>query len=668
MTEERHARLTTAFLATFRLDASGREEAVSRLAETDPELAPEVLELLACHDDPAGAGMPSTPAIAPPLVVAAPPEPERVEPEPAAAKPVAAKPVEPAPGTAGGESQPAEVDHGGDEMPKRPVLMSILPGPVAAEPVAAAPVSISTPAADAGSATTEAADLARPSSGHETAGPRVSSVFAPVSAEETPPRAPGGRPQMRYPGHRSLFWPLSAAAALVVAVAGWTVPLITLPAATTSKVAAEPAASPDRPEAELVSEFLADVLAEPDPAAAGREASMIAWLDRCAQQLGSRLAARPQVKATLHGTLGRAYNGLRLHPQAELQFRAMLELRRTELGPTHRATLDAVALVGCALLEQGRRLDEAEQFLRDALRDRLAQLGARDPDTLASRVHLARLHAKRAEVEEAERVYDDVLKVMRSELGPDHPVTLEGMERYALFLLGLNRTAEAALRVEEIHKRYRKRYGPDHPRTVAMLNALATTYSRRGDDQKAEAAFKDLLRIHLEQHGKEHQKTLFARLNLGIVLEKRKNFAAAEVQFRHAVEIHRESGVLDPPVLVTAATRWARVLVQLGRLEQAAAEFERIDALVTRLYGAGDRRLHHFRTERGELLSALGRFPAAEKVLLKNYRWLKQRPGDELPQRDDYLAPLARLYEKWGKERQAGRVRDEIRQRRAAHR
>ena len=76
-------------------------------------------------------------------------------------------------------------------------------------------------------------------------------------------------------------------------------------------------------------------------------------------------------------------------------------------------------------------------------------------------------------------------------------------------------------------------------------------------------------------------------------------------------------------------------LARLGRLEQAATEFGRIDALVARLYGVRDPRLHHFRAERGELLISLGRFPEAEKVLLENYRWLKKRPGGGMPRRDD---------------------------------
>ena len=145
---------------------------------------------------------------------------------------------------------------------------------------------------------------------------------------------------------------------------------------------------------------------------------------------------------TSRDNLAHVLNRLGRLEEAEVEHRAVLQIRRRVSGEEHPDTLtsrDNLALV----LNGLGRLEEAEAEHRAVLEIRRRVSGEEHPDTLISRGNLALVLGDLGRLEEAEVEHRAVLRIRRRVLGEEHPSTLTSRGNLAHVLHGLGRLEEA---------------------------------------------------------------------------------------------------------------------------------------------------------------------------------------------------------------------------------
>src|SRR4029077_3504707 len=126
----------------------------------------------------------------------------------------------------------------------------------------------------------------------------------------------------------------------------------------------------DRADAEAavaraVNQFLQDdLLSQANPESQGGvetkpdpDVKALTLLDRAAAKVEKRLADQPLVESTIQKTIGKAYYGLGLYPQAEQHLRRAYELSKAHIGADDPATLDILMLVSSAAIDQDKNAE-----------------------------------------------------------------------------------------------------------------------------------------------------------------------------------------------------------------------------------------------------------------------------------------------------------------------
>jgi len=150
--------------------------------------------------------------------------------------------------------------------------------------------------------------------------------------------------------------------------------------------------------------------------------------------------------------------------------RAYTELLRAD-GPDALTTLASRSDLAVTMHAMGR-LPDAEAEYRAILDGRTAALGTSHPDTLVSRNNLAVvLHSER-KLNEAEAEYRAILDIRTTTLGPEHPSTLLSRNNLGVVLKDLGRLAEARAELEEAVRLRTRVLGKDHPHTIISRDNL----------------------------------------------------------------------------------------------------------------------------------------------------------------------------------------------------
>ncbi len=135
----------------------------------------------------------------------------------------------------------------------------------------------------------------------------------------------------------------------------------------------------ERETASRVSDFLVELLEQPDPARArGEEVTVRKVLDRGAAKIADELDDQPEIQARLLETLGRVQLNLGLFDAAEPALTQALELRRRLRGPDHVEVAAALFKLGELEFERAH-YDRALAFAEQSLAMRRRLLGERDP-------------------------------------------------------------------------------------------------------------------------------------------------------------------------------------------------------------------------------------------------------------------------------------------------
>ncbi|HLB55026.1 MAG TPA: serine/threonine-protein kinase [Gemmatimonadales bacterium] len=214
--------------------------------------------------------------------------------------------------------------------------------------------------------------------------------------------------------------------------------------------------------------------------------------------------------------------GLLLYAEQDLggavtRLEASLAARRRLYG-RHPLVAEVLSNLG-AVLEDQRRLDEAEASYREAMAIGIERLGA-DNDMVTSVMNnLALLLAGRGKTAEAERLYRQALATDQRKFGPDHPFVGTDALNLASLLCRAGDPVEGLTLARRAREIMRTHQGADswEAATATLANGGCLTRLRRFSE--AEAALHGGLQVLEREFGAGHWRVDSARSRLRTLYE-----------------------------------------------------------------------------------------------------------------------------------------------------
>ncbi|HEY1678255.1 MAG TPA: serine/threonine-protein kinase [Candidatus Sulfotelmatobacter sp.] len=301
-------------------------------------------------------------------------------------------------------------------------------------------------------------------------------------------------------------------------------------------------------DAKAVNQFLKDdLLSAADPAAQGGaetkpdpDIKVRTVLDRAAAQAEKRFADKPLVESEIQMTIGDAYKGLALLPEAEQHLRRAYELSKAQLGPDAPRTLDMLMSLSGVESEEDKN-EAAAADAETAYEADLRGLGPNDPRTVVAMQNLGVMYLFTNQFAEAEPLLKKALAIQTAKNGYDNIDTLNTSDSLAQLYIMQSRYSEAHPLMEKALDSYRRVYGPDHPFTHRERYGMAKVALGEGNYAEAEKQFSAVLASELPLKGPKHLDVIASETNLGLAYVEEGKFNEAMTLLGNTLEISRQA-------------------------------------------------------------------------------------------------------------------------------
>ena len=408
--------------------------------------------------------------------------------------------------------------------------------------------------------------------------------------------------------------------------------------------------------AQAVNDFLQnDVLAQasaakqsgpgtkPDPDLKVRTA-----LDRAAHRIQGKFEKEPQVEAAIRNTVGTAYIGLGLFPEAAKQLEAALDLRQRVLGREHPETLRSMNNLGNVYWREGK-YPQAEALDDQTLQIERRVLGPEHPDTLVSMNNLAWVYSDEGKYPQAEALYTQALEIRRRVLGPEHPDTLVSMNNLAHVYWYEGNYPQAEALDDQTLQIDRRVLGPEHPETLWSMGNLANVYWAEGKYPQAEALAGQTLEIRRRVLGPDHPETLWSVNNLANVYSGEGKYSQAEALFTQAIENRRR--VLGPehPDTLRSMFNQANLYASEGKYAQASALHSQTLEIRRRVLGPEHPDTLLSSNSLADAYANQGKYAKAETQVSQTLQVERRALAPDNPLALWALADLGEMYQRQGK-------------------
>jgi tetratricopeptide (TPR) repeat protein/tRNA A-37 threonylcarbamoyl transferase component Bud32 len=280
----------------------------------------------------------------------------------------------------------------------------------------------------------------------------------------------------------------------------------------------------------------------PNPKLTVREA-----LERAERRIGNRFKDRPLQEAAVRKAIGDALCGIGQAARGVEQLQRAVKLRRTELGPDHRDTLNAMISLSRAYYGAGRHA-EALSLLEEILKRARSALGPDDEDTATAMSDLARSYRHAGRFDKALPLYQETLRLNEAAWGPDHPDTLGSMNNLAM---GYHRQGRLDLAMPLFQKamtRMKATLGLHHPFTQNAMRGLADVYRDADRLEEALELYREVVRLRAETMGPGDPATLGEMDRLASTLVMARKYDEAAKVYREMLDrLRSDSGKEMPP-------------------------------------------------------------------------------------------------------------------------
>ena len=284
-----------------------------------------------------------------------------------------------------------------------------------------------------------------------------------------------------------------------------------------------------RRRVEASRDFLAQIIASADPAAFGRDATVIEAVRAALPMLDAMDAGSPADASVLRRTVAQTFRSLGALEDADAAFQSAQDLAAIAWGEGSHERV-SLALEHAELMMVMGRLEEARVTVERAsdVIDAMPMGDERARLELVLRIARAGLLFEEGFYEEASALYASALEAAEGSAGlldADDIDTLRGHYGLALSYAGRLEDAEG---VQRAHAEARRaRWGEDHPRTLAARQQWVGTLTDLGRLDEAEAVARQVVERGSPIWGELHHFTLSARHSLATIALTRGDGALA---------------------------------------------------------------------------------------------------------------------------------------------
>jgi serine/threonine protein kinase/Tfp pilus assembly protein PilF len=401
-----------------------------------------------------------------------------------------------------------------------------------------------------------------------------------------------------------------------------------------------------------VSRLLTDLFTASDPYATPEKAPGVrGLLDAGAARIHEELASQPDVLAEMETVLGKVYSRLGAYDKAQPLLEDALVRGRRAYGREPLSLAETLNDLGVLRRDKGDAA-AAVPLLEEALAIRRKLLGSEDKDVAVTLVELARAYEDRGWLARAEPLLRESLAIRRKRLGEEHGETAVSLNDLALLLwergdlAGAEPLLRQALAIDE------NRFGEGHTSVASALGNLALVLSDEGRSAEAEPLLRRALAIQRRALGDKHPSLATWLNNLAHTLRERGDYDGAEARIRQALAIARPAYGDAHPLVALFQVNLARVELARGRPALAEPLLRQSLGCFRRVAAPGDWRIAVTESLLGSALTALGRYPEAESLLLDASPTLEPKEGTPGHKGRDARANrerLAALYAAWGR-------------------
>ncbi len=417
---------------------------------------------------------------------------------------------------------------------------------------------------------------------------------------------------------------------------------------------------------ERINEFMDKMLTYVDPHEVGPRIHVRELLDQAAAAMPTELADQPEIRATLHQTLGRSYISVQDYDEAERHLRTGLDLCTRLFGERDARTVAAMHYLGVLTMYQ-RKDERGLKLLEEALALRRELHGDRHAEVADSLHALGQWYRGTSDYQQAEELLREALAMRRELPGAERGVG-DTLHALGLMLVAIGRYEDAEPVLLEALELRRRLLGNDHFDVARTMTDLGEIYFHWSEYDRAEALYREQIRIWRGIFGEEGNKDLAIALSdLAGLLQVRGALDEAESAYRESVAMEKrvsgpqrtllplnnlaafltEQGyyrealpmcreVYDdwsrhPEPRGYAAQNLAEVLLELGEWDEAERLYLQAIESWTTLFGRRHPKLAKGLIGLGRLMEMRGDVPAARALFEDARMVLHDRLGEDHP-------------------------------------
>lgn len=295
---------------------------------------------------------------------------------------------------------------------------------------------------------------------------------------------------------------------------------------------------------------------------------------------------------------------------AEAMLQQALAVMGRQLGSDHLSLASSLHKLASVYRREGKYEVAAPYYYR-ALDIRIVALGAEHPEVAHSYNSLAILHWNQGDYEEAERLYQKALAVWQNAYGTDHADVAKGLNNLALLYHQLERYRESESLYRQAVAIYEKVLGPEHPRLAIAVNNLALVAYEQGRYAEAADLYRRALAIRETALGLDHPDVAQTLNNLANLYRTQRRFNDAEPLYRRALDIREQTLGGDHPDVAWSLRDLGKLYCDRGDYTAAVPYFRRAVAIFETALGPEHPDLADILTDYAETLRGLDRIEEA---------------------------------------------------------
>ncbi len=349
-------------------------------------------------------------------------------------------------------------------------------------------------------------------------------------------------------------------------------------------------------------------------------------LDRGMERIERDLEDQPETRATLMGTIGRAYGNLQFYDRA---IPLLEESLHHDPGLGDAEPLAAANLFHLARAQRGAgSYDASERNYETALALRHRLDGPSSVEISEILHDLGQLRVAQGELQAAADFARQAVSMRRDLLGREHVATAHSKALLARCLRDLGENAEAEAMFAAAITGLRRASSED-PELALALNDLGFLLATRGDLRAAESSIRESLEIRRQIFGEDHPIYAESLEMLAFLLKERRDYEAAVPLLRKSLDVSRRRLGAEHPLVAKGQVNLANSLAEMGAYEEAEALYRQTSDLALRLVDEGHPRVALMRVGLADVLHAQGELEEAEALYRKAVGALQSSVGDQ---------------------------------------